>query len=200
MRKKFHTKRQFRKVSPWTLSLEKWNVWARGPSIEAWEATSGQRHFVHFVFHAAGTVWCLVWCECQPLWSAGQRRPLLVWNHKCIVIEAVDGYRKTPRPCDRAWLYGAVWCRVSSGSQTLLSAGNGGLCCVLWTLFLICSPYLEHPLQSLFKLQSAGMLLDKHLMSLDHKRQAILLLWYFILQSLRFSFRSQTETNWLFHM
>lgn len=170
------------KGSTWNVSPEKWvsepwvwkneMTWAHGPSFEAWEATSGQRHFVHSVFHAAGTVWCLVWCECQPLWSAGQRRPLLVWNHKCILIEAVDGYRKTPRPCDRAWLYGTVWCRVSSGSQTLLSPGDGGLCCVLWTLFLICSLYLKHPLQSLYNLQSAGMLLDKHLMSLDHKGQS----------------------------
>lgn len=137
-----------RKGKPWSWTFTKGNDWSPDPSFEDWEATSGRRQFVHLVFHAAGTVWCLVWCECQALWSAGQKRPLPFWNHKFIVIDALDGNRKTPGPCGPAWLYGTVWCQAWSGSQALLSPGD-----VLENLFLIRPLNFKRALRSLFWLE-----------------------------------------------
>lgn len=120
----------------------------KGPSSDASKTLSGWGHFAHFVPHSPGTVWCQVWSECQPLWSAGQKRPLLVSNRKHTLMEEDDGNEKTTRSSRPPWLYCTVWCQVWCESLTLPSAGENGLCCFLWTLCLICSLHLEHTFRS----------------------------------------------------
>lgn len=64
---------------------------------------------MHFVFHAAGAQRD-VWSDVNVRPCDQQDRKDLCWFgiHKCILIDALDGNRKTARPCDPAWLCGTV--------------------------------------------------------------------------------------------
>lgn len=139
--------RQFVKVSFWTLSLDKWNDWAHGPAFEAWEATSGQRHFVHFVFHAAGTV--CVWSDVNVSPCDQQDREDLClfgitnasWWKGLMEIGKLHVRVIEPgcmAPCDVG----------SHLDLKLVSPGDGGLCCVLRTLWS--APCISSTLSSHF--------------------------------------------------
>lgn len=160
-------------LEKWTWGLETWSDWAPDRLLKP-ERPPADRGILYFILLALCGVWSDV--NVSPCDQQDRKDLFLVWNHKCVLIDVLDGNRKTPRSCHPAWLCGTMWCQVWSGSQTLLAPGDGRLCCVLWTLFLICPLYVKHTLQSLFKIQSDGMLLDKH-----HNRQVILILLYCIL-------------------
>lgn len=74
----------------WTLSLNDELLslsCPQGPCFNALKTVDGDILYSSFP-PLYCTVWWQVWSECQPLWSAGQKRPLLASNHKHTLMEA----------------------------------------------------------------------------------------------------------------